>query len=227
MFFLTSAIYSANEFPQSIPIGEVLAPLPPKPCSKLEKCGGQSWFRTSTTPPGIPVDMVVAFTVSYARRLYNAMFALISDINSGEEQEIIEHPSSCYVIGGSSTGRIGTVILKMLAVQRTWQQYPVGQKPRQVFVTQSPVLAKKVGDYFAKLMSSLEIDADFLEEPRVTQEDAEQESDLINPDDNKQWRSELPDKYSDLLDEHFPLFITYDWVRMPLSSKHSISPSRV
>jgi hypothetical protein len=117
------------------------------------------------------------------------------------------------------------MIFKMLDVQRTWQQYSgTDPKPRQVFVTQSPILAMKVGEYFTKLMSSPETGAHSFKKPRMTQKDVEQEFDLIDPDDNKQWRSDLPEKYSGLLDEHFPLFITYGQVWMSLSPKYPISP---
>ena len=141
--------------------------------------------------------------------------------NSSQEQEIIEHPSSCYVIGRSGTGKTTTMLFKMLAVQRTWEKHPdMGPKPRQVFITQSRVLAMKVEEYFAKLMSSLEAAACSPEELRMRQKDVEQDNDLMDQDDIQQWRSDLPERFSKLLDEHFPLFITYDRVRISLSSRH-------
>ena len=119
------------------------------------------------------------------------------------------------------------MLFKMLGIQRTWQQYPdMGPKPRQVFVTQSRVLATKVEEYFAKLMSSLEAGGYSPEELRMIEKDVDQESDLVNQDDNKQWRSDLPERFSELLDEHFPLFITYDRVRRFFSSNYLISPFR-
>jgi hypothetical protein len=140
--------------------------------------------------------------------------------NSAQEQEIIEHTSSCYVIGRSGTGKTTTMLFKMLAVQRTWQQYPdMGPKPRQVFITQSRVLATKVEEYFAKLTLSLEAGGYSPEELRMMEKDAEQEDDMVNPEDNKRWRSDLPERFSELLDEHFPLFITYDRVWTSLLSK--------
>ena len=146
--------------------------------------------------------------------------------NSTQEQEIIEHPSSCYVIGRSGTGKTTTMLFKMLGIQRIWEKYPdMGPKPRQIFITQSRVLALKVEEYFAKLMSSLEAAACSPEELRTRQKDADQDNDLMDQDDNQQWRSDLPERFSELLDEHFPLFITYDRVRISLSSKHPISPS--
>ena len=146
-------------------------------------------------------------------------------INSAQEQEIIEHPSSCYVIGRSGTGKTTTMLFKMLGIQRIWQQYPdMGPRPRQLFVTQSRVLASKVREYFAKLMSSLEAAACSPEELRMRERDTEQEIEFVDLDDNKQWRSDLPEKFSELRDEHFPLFITYDRVRILIPPKHPISP---
>jgi len=141
----------------------------------------------------------------------------LSVTNSAQEQEIIEHPSSCYVIGRSGTGKTTTMLFKMLGIQRTWQQYPdMGPNPRQVFITQSRVLATKVEEYFTKLMSSLEVALYSPEELRTMEKDIEQEIDFVDQDDNEQWRSDLPERFSELLDEHFPLFITYDRVRMPV-----------
>lgn len=110
------------------------------------------------------------------------------------------------------------MLFKMLGIQRTWQQYPeMGSKPRQVFITQSRVLATKVEEYFAKLMSSLETAGYSPQELRMVERDAEQETGLLNQEDNEQWRSDLPERFSELLDEHFPLFITYDRVCTSLS----------
>ena len=116
------------------------------------------------------------------------------------------------------------MLFKMLAIQRTWQQYPdMGPKPRQVFITQSRVLATKVEEYFAKLMSSLETAENSPEELLQKEKDVEQEIDYVDQDDNQQWRSDLPERLSELADEHFPLFITYDRVwKVSLSSKHLI-----
>lgn len=107
------------------------------------------------------------------------------------------------------------MLFKMLGIQRTWQQYPdMGPKPRQVFITQSRILATKVEEYFAKLMWALDASACSPEELCVMDRDSEQEIDFVDQDDNDQWRSDLPERFSDLLDEHFPLFITYDRVRL-------------
>ena len=111
------------------------------------------------------------------------------------------------------------MLFKMLGIQRTWQRSPnKGPMPRQIFVTQSRVLASKVKGYFAKLMWSLEAAADSPEELRERENDVEQELEFVDQDDNQRWMSNLPERFSELRDEHFPLFITYDWVRISLSS---------
>jgi len=117
------------------------------------------------------------------------------------------------------------MLFKMLGIQRIWQQYPdMGPRPRQLFITQSRVLATKVEEYFVKLMSSLETSTCSPKELHRTQMDVEKEIEYVDQDDNPQWRSDLPERFSELLDDHFPLFITYDRVRIPASSKRPISP---
>ena len=144
------------------------------------------------------------------------------------EQEIIEHPLSCYVIGRSGTGKTTTMLFKMLGIQQAWQQHPdVGPKPRQVFVTQSQVFVEEVEKYFSALMSSLEASRNFFEKPHITEENVEQETEafeqnfqLLRP---QGLRSDLPDTFSGLSDRHFPLFITYHQVCIPMFLLHPVS----
>jgi len=112
----------------------------------------------------------------------------------------------------------------MLGIQRTWQQYPdMGPKPRQIFVTRSRLLATKVEEDFERLMASLVAAEYSPEELHRMGKDAEHDVEFVDQDDNDQWRSDLPERFSDLSDEHFPLFITYDRVRMFVFSEYSIS----
>jgi hypothetical protein len=109
----------------------------------------------------------------------------------------------------------------MLGIERTWRQFPdMWAKPRQIFVTQSRVLATKVEEYFLKLRLSVEAASYSPRELREMSNDAEKEMDLIDLDDVAQWRSDLPMKFSQLAEEHFPLFITYERVcsRLSISS---------
>jgi hypothetical protein len=96
------------------------------------------------------------------------------------------------------------------------------QKCRQLFVTQSPVLAGRVERYFKNLLLSIEAATlspselkDLAAHVKSKQEGDEDEARaLADPDDQpeKDWKSSLPKKFSLLCDEHFPLFITYHHV---------------
>lgn len=135
--------------------------------------------------------------------------------NSSQEQEIIENASSCYVIGRSGTGKTTTILFKMLGIERAWEQSPDmwdGERPRQIFVTKSRVLATKVEDYFSQLMLSLNAASHSPEELQTMGINPEKEMEFIDLDDIDQWRPDLPRKFSELADENFPLFITYDQV---------------
>lgn len=159
---------------------------------------------------------------------YVVLFSHLFPSNRGQERDIIEHPLSCYVIGRSGTGKTTTMLFKMLSVQCTWERHrDMCPKPRQIFVTQSRVLAAEVEKYFVKLMSSIDVTTNSPKEPHATGKDAEQEPEaigqvvgLVAPEDNEEWRFK---KFSGLSNEHFPLFVTYDQVCVFPHSKHSVS----
>ena len=137
--------------------------------------------------------------------------------DSAQEQEIIENMKSCYVIGRSGTGKTTTMLYKMLGIERAWEQFPdMWDRPRQIFVTQSRVLATKVKEYFSQYMLSLKAASYSTEELQAMGENFGKEMKLIDMDDIEEWRPDLPMKFSDLVPEHFPLFITYSRVRNQL-----------
>ncbi|KDQ17181.1 hypothetical protein BOTBODRAFT_185909 [Botryobasidium botryosum FD-172 SS1] len=136
--------------------------------------------------------------------------AFVFDL-SPKEQEIIHHPSSCYVIGRSGTGKTTTMLFRMLMREKT----PNGlDRPlRQVFVTQSNVLAGRVAEYYHKLDETLAAGSKSVEEiKRIAAENCKQEAqqDLFDLDDENELRIDLPERYSELRDEHFPLFLTFN-----------------
>ncbi|EEB99264.1 hypothetical protein MPER_01088 [Moniliophthora perniciosa FA553] len=96
----------------------------------------------------------------------------------------------------------------MLLVERTYKLAKPGiPKPRQVFVTQSRILAKKVKQYFATIDWSLEAGDICQQELSSAPED-----DMIHADDVEDWYGDLPPRFSQLEDQHFPLFLTWDKV---------------
>ncbi|KAH9022666.1 P-loop containing nucleoside triphosphate hydrolase protein [Lactarius hengduanensis] len=114
---------------------------------------------------------------------------------SPHEQEIIEHAHSCFVQGRSGTGKTTTMLFKMLGMENSWQQNRElrPNRPRQLFVTQSRMLADKGG------ISDL-----------LQRQKNREEAGLVDQDEAVNWREDLPQRFSDLQDTHFPMFITFD-----------------
>ncbi|KAK7688198.1 hypothetical protein QCA50_008568 [Cerrena zonata] len=128
---------------------------------------------------------------------------------SPTEQEIVKHVGSSYVLGRSGTGKTTTMLYKILGIERAWQELlqqdreveGSSGKPRQMFVTQSKMLAKNVEGYYDKLVAS----------HGMGRRSNQQHHDLlINLDEETEWRKDLPHRFGLLKDEHFPVFLTFD-----------------
>lgn len=109
-----------------------------------------------------------------------------------------------------------TMLFKMLGRERAYAMQKDGMaKPRQIFVTQSRVLAGKVEEYFSKLLHSLST-ADKTREELAQmikgKKQHHEDEGLVDVDDDVNWRADLPTRFSELRDEHFPLFLTFDRV---------------
>jgi len=114
------------------------------------------------------------------------------------------------------------MLFKMLGIQRAFENFKgTMHKPRQVFVTQSRVLAVKVEEYFTKLLDSLATGnrtKEELAEMIKSKRQQQQDEGLVDIDDDQDWRPDLPSKYSELQDKHFPLFLSFGKVGVFLSS---------
>lgn len=110
------------------------------------------------------------------------------------------------------------MLFKMLGMERTARTH-TDAKIRQVFVTQSRVLAEKVQECFNELMVSCAGDIQSSEEldSRAGRR-REIEKDLVELDEEDESLSDLPARLSELEDKHFPLFVTFDKVK---SSRYS------
>ncbi|KAJ3997585.1 hypothetical protein F5050DRAFT_1750599 [Lentinula boryana] len=162
------------------------------------------------------MDKYVVFSQPLLNTMLADLDATFPHLVSTKEKQIIEHPHSCYVIGRSGTGKTTTLLFKMLLVERSHRiRGGDTPKPRQIFVTQSRILAKKVEQYFATLSHSLVASSQSLtqlRETRAGQRGAvlDDEVDMIDVDDIDDWSGDLPSKFSELCDEHFPLFTTFN-----------------
>ncbi|KAI6095427.1 hypothetical protein EV401DRAFT_1188199 [Pisolithus croceorrhizus] len=131
-----------------------------------------------------------------------------------KEWQIVQCPTSCYVIGRSGTGKTTAVVFRMLGIQRAWEQVSGVRKPRQLFVTRFPVLAAKVEEFFTSLVESLALAGCTEDELRSIryqiQSTKQQTPRMVDPLNALNYRPGTPQKYSELSDHDFPLFITFD-----------------
>ena len=153
-------------------------------------------------------------------------------MRSPPERKIVECKTSCYVLGRSGIGydefdagvntfaqslrsTTTTMLFKMLGIQRAWEMQMQASgmpRPRQIFVTKSRVLATKVKEYFAKLLETLSLAGYSVEDLKKMQARTT-ESRLVDVDDEV--RADVPQRYSALEENHFPLFVTFDQVIFP------------
>ncbi|KAI6100008.1 hypothetical protein EV401DRAFT_2215392 [Pisolithus croceorrhizus] len=149
---------------------------------------------------------------------------------TAKEWQIVQCPTSCYVIGRSGTGKTTAMVYKMLGIQRAWEQASGTRKPRQLFVTRFPVLAAKVEEFFTSSVESLALAGctqDELRNLRSRNRNAEDEEPrMTDPLNALNYRVGTPQKYSDLSDHDFPLFITFDQLaRMIAVDSHIDDPN--
>ncbi|KAG1841503.1 hypothetical protein F4604DRAFT_1961164 [Suillus subluteus] len=135
---------------------------------------------------------------------------MLSYVLLPQEQKVVECTTSCYVLGRSGTGKTTTMLFKILGIQRAWELSATDMpKPRQIFVTKSRMLATKVEEYFTRLLESLAMAGYTLQE--IAKLKAQSiEDDLIDLDDAPESQMNVPARYSQLEDKHFPLFVTFD-----------------
>ncbi|KAG6831649.1 hypothetical protein H0H92_008726 [Tricholoma furcatifolium] len=168
------------------------------------------------------VNFCIVYRLLFLLDYFDLFLGILADLDvafpfqiSPQERSIVEYPYSCYVIGRSGTGKTTTMLFKMLWLERAYQMnIESPSKPRQIFVTKSRVLAGKVEEYFLKLLNSLKTASLSPEELKMVFEAkrsiASDESCLVDDDDDDNWRSDIPSRFSELQDSHFPLFTTFD-----------------
>ncbi|KAG7450801.1 uncharacterized protein BT62DRAFT_928080 [Guyanagaster necrorhizus] len=188
-------------------------PLPEVLPSEIEGIPDLRPDETAQVHSRLVVEKYVTFSQPFLNTILADVDATFPHMVSTQEKCIIEHPQSCYVIGRSGTGKTTTMLFKMLLIERTFQLMESDlPRPRQVFVTKSRMLAKKVQEYFSKLASSLAMASQTFAELMRLPKAAQYQDDLglVDVDDIIDWRSDLPAKFSELEEKHFPLFITFD-----------------
>ena len=111
------------------------------------------------------------------------------------------------------------ILFKILGIERAWQNLGcMDPRPRQLFVTKSRLLAEKVEGDYVNLLYSLSAgpDAPLYVRERIRRWNSRGKKETFNPDDANDGRDDLPEKFSELRDSDFPLFLTMDTVRNSL-----------
>ena len=106
------------------------------------------------------------------------------------------------------------MLFKMLGIERAYSMFSKDlAHPRQVFITKSRVLVGMVEKRFFKYLESLNAGSSGHQNTlqRIRNLDVDNVFSL-HANDDEEWRSDLPQRYSELEDNHFPLFITFDAV---------------
>lgn len=107
-------------------------------------------------------------------------------------------------------------MFRILGIERAWEYlaHPYAQRPRQLFVTKSNLLARKVENDFLDFLK-LDVFAQYVPPhfaQRLKRTKSQETETLFTDTSQGGWRKDLPRKYSELTDDHFPLFVTFDEV---------------
>ncbi|KAI0809031.1 P-loop containing nucleoside triphosphate hydrolase protein [Irpex lacteus] len=133
---------------------------------------------------------------------------------SPTEQDIVRHEGSTYVLGRSGTGKTTAMLFKMLAVEQAHETSSGDgrTRPRQLFVTQAQDLVENIERHYFKLgMCQTAAQRTARESSKLAAtQNHEASRDLFDKDEEEICRGTLPLAFSELTDQNFPLFITFD-----------------
>ncbi|KAH9017010.1 hypothetical protein EDB85DRAFT_2203580 [Lactarius pseudohatsudake] len=165
---------------------------------------------------------------------------------SWEEKKVIEFTKSSFVLGRSGTGYVDllptfgvclvvtigrkttVIVFKIFGIERAWQNRgSIGPRPRQLFLTKSQLLANKVEHEYVDLLFSLYAGPDTPQYicERIKHWNSCRKNNALDQDSAEGMRDDLPEKFSELQDGHFPLFITVDTLWSLLEADMKPSPS--
>lgn len=103
----------------------------------------------------------------------------------------------------------------MLSLERSWVDrfQATMRKPRQLFVTQSRDLVQKVEEYYVQRSEPL-LASRSPETSHNLTDRTNEESLLVDADEEFLLNAAIPKRYGALKDDDFPMFLTYDHVSM-------------
>ncbi|GAB1522822.1 hypothetical protein RhiTH_005946 [Rhizoctonia solani] len=140
--------------------------------------------------------------IPLTKSLYNSiladMDAVLPIILNPDEKAIVRHQGTSVVIGRSGTGKTTALVYKMRANAQVAEVSDDAEPLRQLFVTRSPVLTRRVASYYSALIESGEIANKTLDELRIIRQVNQeyQPRDLLEFDNEADLRDDLPDRYT-------------------------------
>ncbi|KAF8598550.1 P-loop containing nucleoside triphosphate hydrolase protein [Ceratobasidium sp. AG-I] len=150
------------------------------------------------------------------KALYNSILAdmdiMLPMVLSADERAIVRHCGTSVVMGRGGSGKSTVLIYKMRANAQlsviSGNETPI----RQLFVTRSRVLTQHIARNYQGLVDSNEMADKTLEELAEMRKNNEtnQQHELVEFDNEVDLRDDLPNRFSELQDSHFPLFVSFD-----------------
>ncbi|KAL4064739.1 hypothetical protein V8B97DRAFT_2075905 [Scleroderma yunnanense] len=158
------------------------------------------------------LDKYVKFSKAYLNGLIANKEVELPFQLTPDEWEIVRCPASSFVLGRGGSGKTTVILYKMLGVHRAWEQSSELPKPRQVFVTKSRGLRANIEENFNNLLQSLALAGCTREELKKRRADCtgKQKVPTSSPFSLPDSRPGTPQRFSQLRDSDFPLFITFD-----------------
>ncbi|CAE6496666.1 unnamed protein product [Rhizoctonia solani] len=150
------------------------------------------------------------------KSLYNSLAAdldmALPMVLDEHERKIVNHTGASIVIGRSGTGKTTALIYKMRTIDQANVTRGNYQPAKQLFVTRSRVLAQHVEATYQGLVEFTNIALKSVDELKEMAKQSREDPDraLVEFDSEIDLRNDLPERFSELQDTHFPLFISFD-----------------
>ncbi|CAE6496461.1 unnamed protein product [Rhizoctonia solani] len=150
------------------------------------------------------------------KSLYNSLAAdldmALPMVLDEHERKIVNHTGASIVIGRSGTGKTTALIYKMRTIDQANVTRGNHQPAKQLFVTRSRVLAQHVEATYQGLVEFTNIALKSVDELKEMAKQSREDPDraLVEFDSEIDLRNDLPERFSELQDSHFPLFISFD-----------------
>ncbi|CAG8526884.1 15115_t:CDS:10, partial [Dentiscutata heterogama] len=161
------------------------------------------------------------------------------------EYEIINNPTSAIVIGRSGTGKTTCIVFRQVASYLANQLYKTpsshdiqtNSSKRQIFITASYILCRRIKEYFNSLLESAALAkkkisrSEFNEYAKKKEEEGSGidviDNMLLEEGDEELDLGGIPNSFRQLKDHHFPLFITYNKFSQMLQGTYGIDSQKL